>query len=146
MGLSLVLRRSRKLPAKMATMTQLVPDSMTLRPPQKAFIKMVMPAEAIMATTAGRREPRTLCSTLRFRYLRYSLAINVTRMQAGRIHPAVATRAPTTPPILVPTKVAALTAMGPGVISAMVTRLANSVMDSQLWVVTIWASIRGMAA
>ena len=62
------------------------------------------------------------------------------------MHPAVATRAPRTPATFVPTKVAALTAMGPGVISAMVTRFENSVMVSQPWDVTIWASIRGMDA
>ena len=47
------------------------------------------------------------------------------------MQPAVATSAPGTPPIFVPTNVAALTVIGPGVISAIVTRLANSVIVSQ---------------
>ena len=62
------------------------------------------------------------------------------------MQPAVATSAPGTPPIFVPTNVAALTAIGPGVISAIVTRLANSVIVSQPWLVTICDSISGMAA
>ena len=62
------------------------------------------------------------------------------------MQPAVAASAPGTPAIFVPTNVAALTAIGPGVISAIVTRFANSVMVSQPCVVTICASISGIAA
>ena len=47
--------------------------------------------------------------------------------------------APGIPAIFVPTKVAELTAMGPGVISAMVTRSVNSLMDSHWCSVTICA-------
>ena len=39
-------------------------------PPQKALSKIVTPADAIIATTAGRSEPSTLWSTDKFRYLR----------------------------------------------------------------------------
>ena len=84
--------------------------------------------------------------TAMLRYLRYSFAISVTRMHAGRMQPAVATSAPGTPAIFVPTKVAAFTAIGPGVISAMVTRSANSLIVSQPCSVTICASISGIAA
>ena len=42
--------------------------------------------------------------------------------QEGRIQPSVATMAPGTEANCMPTKVAALMAMGPGVISAMVMR------------------------
>ena len=62
------------------------------------------------------------------------------------MQPNVATSAPGTPAILVPTNVAALTAMGPGVISAIVTRFANSVRSSQPCIVTICASMSGIAA
>ena len=55
------------------------------------------------------------------------------------MQPAVATSAPGTPAIFVPTKVAELTAIGPGVISAMVTRSVNSLMDSHWCSVTICA-------
>ena len=46
----------------------------------------------------------------------YSFAIIRTIMQDGRIHPAVDTRAPGIPAILIPTKVAEFIAIGPGVI------------------------------
>ena len=49
------------------------------------------------------------------------------------MQPKVAARAPGTPAIRRPTKVAEFTAMGPGVISAMVTRSVNSAMVSQPW-------------
>ena len=51
--------------------------------------------------------------------------------------PSVAVSAPGTPASLVPTNVAALIAIGPGVISAMATRSANSCRLSQLCCVTI---------
>ena len=49
----------------------------------------------------------------------------------GSTQPAVATTAPGSPARRVPTKVAALTAMEPGVICEMVTRSVNSCMESQ---------------
>ena len=52
-------------------------------------------------------------------------------MQDGRIHPSVAMSAPESPATCVPTKVAEFMAIGPGVISAIVTRSPNSVMLSQ---------------
>ena len=54
-----------------------------------------------------------------------------TRMQEGRTQPAVAQRAPAKPPTRVPTKVAELMAMGPGVIWEMVIRSVNSERVSQ---------------
>ena len=51
-------------------------------------------------------------------------------MHEGRIHPNVETTAPGIPAILVPTKVAELIAMGPGVIWEMVIRLVNTPMSS----------------
>ena len=53
------------------------------------------------------------------------------------MQPTVAAIAPGIPATRVPTKVAALMAMGPGVISAMVTRSVNSPMLSQPCRVTI---------
>ena len=55
----------------------------------------------------------------------------VTIMQDGRIQPKVAATAPGIPAILIPTKVAELMAIGPGVIWEMVTRSVNSFMESQ---------------
>ena len=61
MGLSFVLRRSRKQTAKMPKSTQFVSASVTAAPsPQKAVIKMETPAEVIMATTAGRSVERAV--------------------------------------------------------------------------------------
>ena len=51
-------------------------------------------------------------------------------MHEGKIHPKVAAIAPGTPAIRMPTKVAEFTAMGPGVISAIVIRSVNSPMLS----------------
>jgi len=51
--------------------------------------------------------------------------------QDGKIHPIVATIAPGMPAILIPTNVAELMAMGPGVISAIVMRSVNSVNVNQ---------------
>ena len=62
------------------------------------------------------------------------------------MHPRVATAAPGSPAILMPTKVAELMAMGPGVIWEMVIRSVNSAMLSQPCWSTIWPWIRGMAA
>lgn len=56
---------------KITTRLQLVSGrEMALRLPQKAVMRMEIPAEAIMATTAGRREPRIPWSIPMFRYLR----------------------------------------------------------------------------
>ena len=53
---------------------------------------------------------------------------------------------PDGPPLRSPTRGAEYTAMGPGVISAMVMRSVNSAMLSQPWLSTTWAWMRGMAA
>ena len=51
--------------------------------------------------------------------------------QDGRMQPKVATAAPGIPAILMPTKVAEFTAIGPGVICEIVMRSVNSSMESQ---------------
>ena len=84
--------------------------------PQNVVIKIETPAAAIIATTAGRREFKIPCNTAIFRYFKYNLAISVTIIQDGKTHPNVATIAPKTPAIFMPTKVAELMAIGPGVI------------------------------
>ena len=94
-------------------------------------MRIEIPAEAIKATTAGRREFKIPCKSARFLYFKYSLAIQVTMMQDGRMHPKVAARAPPVPAIFVPTKVAELMAMGPGVIWEIVIRSVNSAIESQ---------------
>lgn len=90
-----------------------------------------------MATTAGRSEASTPCSVSSSRQRRYSRESSVRSKHDGRMQPSVAVSAPGTPASLVPTNVAALIAIGPGVISAMATRSANSCRLSQLCCVTI---------
>ena len=51
----------------------------------------------------------------------------------GSIHPTVDTSAPGIPAILIPTNVAELIAIGPGVICDIVIRSVNSAILSQLW-------------
>ena len=69
-----------------------------------------------------------------------------TMMQEGSTHPAVATMAPGSPATRMPTKVAELMAMGPGVISEMVMMSANWFMVSQACWSTTCCWISGMAA
>lgn len=71
------------------------------------------------------------CSMSISRYFKYNFAMIVTIMQDGVIYPSVATTAPGIPVSFIPTKVAALIAIGPGVIWEMVIRSVNSVMLSQ---------------
>ena len=122
---------------KITTRLHFVPASaMAAAFPQKAVIKIEIPAEAIIATTAGLREFNTPCSIAIFRYFRYNFAITVTIIQDGKMHPKVATKAPGIPAILIPTNVAELTAIGPGVICEIVIRSVNSDMLSHLCAVT----------
>ena len=62
------------------------------------------------------------------------------------MHPRVETTAPQGPAIWMPTKVAELMAMGPGVIWEMVMRSMNSDMLSQWCRSTTWVWISGRAA
>ena len=62
------------------------------------------------------------------------------------MHPQVAAIDPGTPEILLPTNVAALIAIGPGVIWEIVIRSVNSVIVSQPCCVTTCSWIRGIAA
>ena len=57
--------------------------------------------------------------------------MTVTIIHEGRMHPNVAARAPGIPAILIPTKVAEFTAIGPGVIWEIVIRSVNSDILSQ---------------
>ena len=127
MGFSFVFRSSNTQIPKITTMLHSVPVMEIVPPlPQNAFFRIRIPADAIIATTAGRRDFSTPCSRSRLRYFRYSLARIVTIMQDGRIHPTVATTAPGIPAIFSPTKVAEFTAMGPGVICDIEIRSGNS--------------------
>ena len=74
------------------------------------------------------------------------IALLLKGMQAGVMQPSVAMMAPGTCAIRKPTKVAELTAMGPGVISAIVMRSVNSCIVSQPCCSTTWLWISGMAA
>lgn len=56
----------------------------------------------------------------------------------GMMHPRVQSTAPGIPARRVPTKVAELMEIGPGVISAMVMRSVNSPRVISLWMSTIW--------
>ena len=64
----------------------------------------------------------------------------------GVTMPSVAATAPGTPAILVPTKVEALMAMGPGVISAMARRSIISSSESQPFLETKVCSSTGIMA
>ena len=54
----------------------------------------------------------------------------------GMITPSVAISAPGIPAMRIPTNVAELTAIGPGVISAIVIRSVNSLIVSHEWLTT----------
>ena len=62
------------------------------------------------------------------------------------MHPSVATSAPGMPAIWLPTKVAELMAMGPGVIWEMVIKSVKSSTVSQPYLSMTWAWMSGMAA
>lgn len=67
-GLSFVLRSSSKQPAKSSSIVQFVSASVTGPPSQKAFTRSSTPADAIIATTAGRSVPRMPCRMDKLRY------------------------------------------------------------------------------
>ncbi|OPZ63686.1 MAG: hypothetical protein BWY85_01574 [Firmicutes bacterium ADurb.Bin506] len=75
-----------------------------------------------------------------------SAANNRTITTEGAITPSVAMTPPGMPPRRYPTKVALLTAMGPGVTSAMATMSVNSARVSQPLPSIISDSIRGNMA
>ena len=114
--------------------------------PQKAITRIDTPAEAISATTAGLSPESIPFIISRFLNLKYTYASIDTIIQDGRTLPKVAIREPCRPATLVPTKVAAFIAMGPGVISAMVIRSVNSLRVSHEFKLTTWFCIRGMEA
>ena len=94
---------------------------------QKARTAMVTPAEAIRAMIAGRSPLRMPLSRSISLYLRYRRARISTMMHEGSTQPMVATMAPANPAMRMPTNVAELMAMGPGVIWEMEMMSANSV-------------------
>lgn len=67
-------------------------------------------------------------------------------MRDGRRHPNVAVIAPGMPAMRSPTNVAEFTAIGQGVISAIVTRSVNSLIDNQPYFSTASDCISGIAA
>ena len=113
-GFILVFRNKATHIIKIKTITHFVLTKVTVPFPQKAVIRIKIPADAIIATTAGRSECNTSCIISTLLYFRYNFANTVTIIQDGKMHPNVATTAPSTPAILGPTKVAELTAIGPG--------------------------------
>ena len=135
-GFIFVFRSITTHMAKINTMTHFVPVKVIVLLPQKAVIRIKIPADAIIATTAGRSERNTPCSISILRYFKYNFANTVTIIQDGKIHPSVATTAPGIPAIFSPTKVAELTAIGPGVICDIVIRSVNSDIVSHPWSVT----------
>ena len=107
---------------KIITRLQFVFINLITAVPQNAVIKIDMPAEAIIAMTAGLKAFNIPCSIPIFLYFKYTFAMIITTTQDGRIHPPVATTAPGIPATLIPTKVAAFIEIGPGVICEIVTR------------------------
>ena len=107
---------------------------------------MESPAPRIKATTTGRRQSKTLCRAVTLLYFSYRMASTETNTSAGVMQPRVAITAPGTEAMRNPTKVAAFTAMGPGVISAIVTRSVNSCMVSHACRAVTWLCISGIAA
>ncbi len=113
---------------------------------QKARTAMVTPAEAIRAMIAGRSPLRMPLSKSISLYLRYRRARISTMMHEGSTQPMVATMAPANPAMRMPTNVAELMAMGPGVIWEMEMMSANSVRFSQPCKSTTWCWMMGIAA
>ena len=101
---------------KIITRLQFVFINLITAFPQNAVIKIDIPAEAIIAMTAGLNAFNIPCSIPIFLYFKYTFAMIITITQDGRTHPPVATIAPGIPAILIQTKVAAFIEIGPGVI------------------------------
>mgnify|MGYP000955795304 CR=1 FL=1 len=88
-------------------------------------------AEAINATTAGRRPFKTPLIAPISPYFASSFANAIIIISEGVTKPAVAATAPPIPATFVPTKVAALIPIGPGVICEIATTSINSLNDIQ---------------
>ena len=116
MGFILNFCKSIKHITKIITRLQFVFINLITAFPQNAVIKIDIPADAIIAMTAGLKAFNIPCSIPIFLYFKYTFAMIITITQDGRIHPPVATTAPGIPAILIPTKVAAFIEIGPGVI------------------------------
>lgn len=69
-GLSFVLRSSSKQPAKSSSIVQFVSASVTGSPIPESIYQKRTPADAIIATTAGRSVPRMPCRMDKLRYFR----------------------------------------------------------------------------
>ena len=112
----------------------------------KADCNIFIPDIAIKTTTAGLKTESIVCSIVSFLYFIYIHDRKIKSRLAGSIQPKVATNAPGIPPILIPTKVAEFTAIGPGVICDMVIRSVNSSKVSQWYVSTTSLWMMGIAA
>ena len=97
----------------------------------KDRVKNITPAEAINATTAGRRPFKTPLIAPISPYFASSFANAIIIISEGVTKPAVAATAPPIPATFVPTKVAALIPIGPGVICEIATTSINSLNDIQ---------------
>ena len=83
-------RRSEQANGEMPALSQSTPPAEVCKAPRR----MVTPAEAMRAMTAGRRPPSAPWMRSRLRYLRYSLASSSDTMHEGSTQPTVATSAP----------------------------------------------------
>ena len=92
---------------------------------------MVTAVAKISATTQGRTPPKNACTPLYLRKLRITDAMSRMMINEGSTTLSVAVSAPNTPPCVEPTKVAILTAIGPGVDSATAIILSNCSSVSQ---------------
>jgi hypothetical protein len=92
---------------------------------------MVMPVANIILTTAGRIPFSVAFTPPYFKSLLRSAAIQRMMIKDGRTTPSVADNAPQKPPCDEPTKVAILTAIGPGVDSATAIKFNSSFSVSQ---------------
>ena len=91
----------------------------SLPSPYSAFFKITRLPDRMMPTTAARSSFSPFCQRSFLYNFSFIREIRNDMIQPGRIHAHVAKTAPGIPYRRIPTKEAALTAIGPGVISAM---------------------------
>lgn len=136
-GESFFVRRSPKQRPKMPTKSQWMPVRVIgASAPQKALMRIEIPAAPIIAVTAGHNVAIMIFRESVLRYLKYTHVRILMMIKLGVTKPKVATTEPIRPATFVPTKVAELMAIGPGVICEMVMRWVNSSMLSQWWMLT----------
>lgn len=147
-GFVLNFRNTNTAEKKMMTETMFNAVTSVVKPPspQKERIRIPIPAEAMSATMAGRKIANVSFTKERLRNRKYKNANSDTMIAEGMMQPIVATIPPAIPATCIPTNVAELIAIGPGVISAMVIRSVKSVIVSQPLASTTWLCMMGMAA